>query len=149
MVDTRTPRESQNREKTLRPQAWRPPELLPEVDQQPGYKYRWIRVSTLGKADPRNHSMKLREGWEPVPRAEQPQMDAFLDPGSRFKDNIEVDGLLLCKTPQEYVQQRNDYYANESQRQSDAVDNSFMRESDSRMPLFSERKSEVKFGQGK
>jgi hypothetical protein len=46
--------------------AWKPPELLPEPDKVPGYSYRWIRVSTLNTADPRNLSAKLREGWEPV-----------------------------------------------------------------------------------
>jgi hypothetical protein len=63
MAETRTPREVSNRQQSTRVEAWKPPELLPEPDKQPGYAYRWIRVATLNNADPRNLSAKLREGW--------------------------------------------------------------------------------------
>jgi len=149
MAENRLPREADSRERSARPKAWKPPELLPEPNKQPGFAYRWIRVSTLNKADPRNFSAKLREGWEPVKLSEQPQFELLIDPDSRFKDNIEIGGLLLCKTPEELVDQRNDYYANQSRSQTEAVDNNFMRQSDARMPLFKERKSEVSFGKGK
>jgi hypothetical protein len=46
------------------------------------------------------------------------------------------------------VRQRNDYYAQQSRSQTEAVDNSFMRQSDARMPLFKERKSTTSFGKG-
>ena len=102
----------------------------------------------MNNADPRNLSAKLREGWEPVSVEEQPKFRLLADPNSRFKDNIEVGGLLLCKTPTEFVQQRNDHFAKVTQSQTDAVDNSFMRQSDARMPLFQERKSSSSFGKG-
>lgn len=148
MADNRIPRDSQTREQTARPTSWKRPELLPEPNRMEGYDYRWIRVSLEGAADPRNISSRLREGWEPVPIEEQPQMKFFLDPNSRFKDNIEVGGLLLCKTPKEFVAQRNQHYAQQNEKQSEAVDNSFMRQSDPRMPLFKERKSTTSFGKG-
>ena len=141
MADNRNPREIETRQQTERPMAWKPPELLPEPDKEPGYTYRWIRVSTLNNADPRNLSAKLREGWEPVKIEEQPKFALLADPTSRYKDNIEIGGLLLCKTPIEFVQQRNAYYENISAEQNQAVDNSFMRQSDARMPLFRESKS--------
>ena len=141
MADNRNPREIETRQQTERPMAWKPPELLPEPDKLPGYTYRWIRVSTLNNADPRNLSAKLREGWEPVKIEEQPKFALLADPTSRYKDNIEIGGLLLCKTPNEFVQQRNAYYENISAEQNQAVDNSFMRQSDARMPLFRESKS--------
>jgi hypothetical protein len=72
----------------------------------------------------------------------------FLDPTSRFKDNIEVGGLLLCKSPQELVDQRNAHYANQNRQQVEGVDSNYMRQSDRRMPLFSERKSSTSFGNG-
>jgi hypothetical protein len=151
MADTRDnklTRELETRAVQERPKQWAQPELLPEPDKQPGYNYRWIRVSTMNNADPRNLSAKLREGWEPVPVEEQPKFRLLADPNSRFKDNIEVGGLLLCKTPTEFVQQRNDHFAKVTQSQTDAVDNSFMRQSDARMPLFQERKSSSSFGKG-
>jgi hypothetical protein len=144
----RLARELETRAIQERPKQWAQPELLPEPDKQPGYNYRWIRVSTMNNADPRNLSAKLREGWEPVPIEEQPKFRLLADPQSRFKDNIEVGGLLLCKTPTEFVQQRNDHFAKVTQSQTDAVDNSFMRQSDARMPLFQERKSSSSFGKG-
>jgi hypothetical protein len=126
-----------------------PAELLPEPDKQPGFAYRWIRVSTLNNADPRNISAKMREGWEPVSVEEQPKFQLLVDPNSRFKDSIEIGGLLLCKTPSEFVQQRNDHYAQQTEAQTQAIDNSLMKQSDARMPLFNERKSTVSFGKGK
>ena len=90
----------------------------------------------------------LREGWEPVPVEEQPKFRLLVDPTSRYKDNIEIGGLLLCKTPKEFVQQRNDFYARQTSAQTEAVDNNLMRQSDPRMPLFNERKSSTSFGRG-
>jgi hypothetical protein len=75
-------------------------------------------------------------------------MQLLIDPNSRFKDNIEIGGLLLCKTPEEFVEQRNNFYAKQTDAQAEAVDNNLMRQSDSRMPLFSERKSSSTFGSG-
>jgi len=144
----RTPREIEDRELSSRPKAWAPPEVLPEPDKQPGYAYRWIRVSTLGQSDPRNVSAKLREGWEPVMLEEQPKFRLLSDPNSRFKDNIEIGGLLLCKTPQEFVDQRDSYYAKKAKDDADAVDSTLMRQSDPRMPMFKERKSTISFGKG-
>ena len=73
MAENRMPRSTESRNQTQRPQQWMPPELLPEPDKQPGYKYRWIRVMLTGQADARNISSKIREGWEPVKVEEQPQ----------------------------------------------------------------------------
>jgi hypothetical protein len=146
MTTKRLDREIETRDKSERPQQWAPAELLPEPVKIPGYRYHWVRISTLGAADPRNLSAKLREKWEPVPMEEQPEMQLLIDPNSRFKDNIEIGGLLLCKTPEEFVIQRNAFYAKQTDAQAEAVDNNLMRQSDARMPLFSERKSSSSFG---
>ena len=143
-----TPRDLTTRTLAERPRQWAPAELLPEPDKQPGYAYRWIRTSTLNEADPRNVSSKLREGWEPVGIEEQPKFRLLADPTSRYKDNIEIGGLLLCKTPEEFVEQRNAYFADQARSQTEAVDNNLMRESDPRMPLFKEKKSATSFGRG-
>jgi hypothetical protein len=148
MADNRLTRELETRAVTERPKQWMPPELLPEPDKQAGFAYRWIRVSTLGQADPRNLSAKIREGWEPVRVEEQPKFQLLIDPDSRYKDNIEIGGLLLCKAPEELVGQRAAYYNGQTQAQTEAVDNNLMRQSDPRMPLFKERKSSSSFGKG-
>lgn len=143
---TRAPRKT--RGQVERPKVWQPASTLPEPDKEPGYAYRWVRVATLNEKDPRNISAKLREGWEPVRIEEQPQFRMLVDPDSRFKDNIEVAGLLLCKAPKELMEQRKAYFASKNQAQMESVDNNFMRESDSRMPLFREKRSTTSFGKG-
>jgi hypothetical protein len=148
MAENRLARELETRAVAERPKQWQQPELLPEPDKHPDYAYRWIRVSTLNQADPRNLSAKMREGWEPVPIEEQPKFRLLADPNSRYKENIEIGGLLLCKTPKEFVVQRNDYFAKQTAAQTEAVDNNLMRQSDARMPLFKERKSSTSFGKG-
>ncbi len=148
MATNRLDREVATRATSERPKQWAPAELLPEPDKQAGYAYRWIRTSTLNQLDPRNLSGKLREGWEPVALEEQPKFQLLVDPNSRFKDNIEIGGLLLCKTPEEFVEQRNAHYRIQAENQMDAVDNNLMRQNDPRMPLFNEKKSTVTFGKG-
>jgi len=148
MTTNRNTREIETRDVQERPKQWMPPELLPEPDKQPGYAYRWIRVSTLNAADPRNISSKLREGWEPVGIEEQPKYRLLASGDGKFKDNIEIGGLLLCKTPEEFVAQRTEHYDKQTRAQTDAVDNNLMRQSDPRMPLFNERRSTSTFGKG-
>ena len=143
----RAPRET--RAEAERPKVWQPASTLPEPDKEAGYAYRWIRVASMGQNDPRNISSKLREGWEPVSIKEQPQFQMLVDPDSRFKDNIEVAGLLLCKAPEELMRQRKEYFAAKNQSQMDSVDHNFMRENDARMPLFREKRSTTSFGKGK
>ena len=143
----RAPRET--RAEAERPKVWQPASVLPEPDKQPGYAYRWIRVSSMGKNDAPNVSSKMREGWEPVAIEEQPKFQMLVDPDSRFKNNIEVAGLLLCKAPEELMRQRKEFFANKNQAQMESVDNNFMRENDARMPLFREKRSTTSFGKGK
>jgi hypothetical protein len=130
-------------------EAWAPPELLPTPDPEPGYAFRWVRVSTLNTADPLNISAKRREGWEPVKASEHPELQYHIDSDSNTKDVVVIGGLMLCKTPAEFVQQRNAYYQKQANDQMTAVDNNLMRQSDPRMPLFNERKSTTTFGSGK
>ena len=149
MATNKLARELDTRMTAERPKQWQQPELLPEPDKQPGYSYRWIRVSTLDQSDARNLSAKLREGWEPVSVEEQPQFSLLVDPNSRFKDKIEIGGLLLCMTPEEFVEQRNKHFQKQTDAQTLAVDNNLMRQSDARMPIFKEGRSDVSFGKGK
>jgi hypothetical protein len=149
MATNKLARELDTRMTAERPKQWQQPELLPEPDKQPGYSYRWIRISTLDQSDARNLSAKLREGWEPVSVEEQPQFSLLVDPNSRFKDKIEIGGLLLCKTPEEFVSQRNNHFQKQTDAQTLAVDNNLMRQSDARMPIFKEGRSDVSFGKGK
>lgn len=141
-------RHAETRDYSMRPAKWAPAQLLPDPEPESGWKFRWVRLATLNNPDPTNISSKLREGWEPVKASTQPKLRFLADPKSRFPDSIEIGGLLLCKTPVEFVEDRDAYYRNQSEAQMTSVDNTYMRESDPRMPLFKERSSKVTFGKG-
>jgi len=142
----REDRAPESRVMAERPKQWAPPTLLPDPKPQDGWSYRWIRISTLGQNDPTNISAKLREGWEPVRAEDHPEVHVYSDADSRFKDNIVIGGLMLCKTPSEFVQQRDAFYQKQTDGQMNSIDSHFMRENNPKMPLFKERRSEVSFG---
>ena len=149
MAENRLSRELENRENVARKKAWVPPQTLPTPDEKDGWVFRWIRTSMLGQLDPTNTSAKFREGWEPVKAEDHPELMHQADPGSRYKGNVEVGGLLLCKAPSDLMKQRDDYYRQQTRSQIESVDNSFLRTEDKRMPLFNERRSTTSFGKGK
>lgn len=150
MAENRLTREMENRDNAKRTQAWTPPQLLPTPNPIPGWTFKYVRTSLMGTADPTTTSARFREGWEPCKAEDHPELMHLADQNSKFKGNIEIGGLLLCKAPTEMVQQRKEYYAKQNQAQMDAVDNNFMRsQSDDRMPLFNEKRSSVSFGRGK
>ena len=148
MADNRLDRELETREKTARKTAWKRPEVLPSPNEEEGYVYRWIRVSSRGNVDAMNVSSKLREGWEPVKASDHPEITLVTIENDRFKDNVVIGGLMLCKAPKEMVEERNAYYKEQADNQMSSVDNNLMRENDPRMPLFNDRKSKVTFGKG-
>ena len=144
----RTPRELDTRAKMERPVKWTPPQLLPDPSPEAGYAFRWIRLSTLNNADALNVSSKFREGWEPVKASDHPEIRLMSSVKNQFPDSVEIGGLLLCKTPVEFTEQRDAHFRNITNTQMESVDNNFMRENDPRMPLFKERSTKVSFGKG-
>jgi len=102
----------------------------------------------MGQPDGQNVSAKFREGYEACNIDEYPEMMHLASQDSRFKGNIEIGGLLLCRIPEEFLKQRAAYYEAQNKAQVDSVDNNFLRENDPRMPLFADKKSKVTFGSG-
>ena len=66
----------------------------------------------------------------------------------RFKGNIEVGGLLLCRIPEEFMDQRAAHFEAQNKAQMESVDNNFLRDNDPRMQKFAERATKVSFGSG-
>ena len=147
-TQTREKREVETRDRAERPKKWKPPQLLPDPNPEPGFAFRWIRISTLNAPDASNISTKFREGWAPVKASEHPEVVVLGGSQTRFPDSIEIGGLLLCKIPVEFTEDRDAYYLDQANAQMNSVDNNFMRESDPRMPMFKERTSKVTFGKG-
>ncbi len=146
-IDPRATRDSGTRSEFQRAAAWAPAELLPSFNKVPGWAYRWVRTSMLGQADAMNVSAKMREGWEPVQLADHPEMKLLASDG-HSKGTVEIGGLILCKIPQEFMDDRDAHYRKKTQDQTDAIDHNYMKESDSRMPLFKEGRSTTTFGNG-
>ena len=143
----RTPRSLETRETGERKSSWKRSSMLPTPDPRDGISFRWIRTSTLGNADMTNVSRRFREHYTPVLAGDHPELHILSDIDSRFKDNVEVGGLLLCSIPTEFVQARIEGQLQTAQNQSDAVDRNYMRESDPRMPVLRpERSSKTSFG---
>jgi hypothetical protein len=148
-MTSRTPRETQTREKTERKKSWAPASRIPSPDSEDGYSFRYIRTSMMGQADNTNVSAKFREGWEPVRAEDHPELKVMSDIDSRFDGNVEVGGLLLCKNSKENVDARKEYLQDINDRQMESVDNNYMRENDPRMPMLRpERSTKVSFGSG-
>lgn len=149
MSDPRAPRSVDTRETAKRPMTWQQPSLLPDPEPRAGWVYRWIRTAVFGQADPANISRQFREGWEPVKVEEHPEFRHARDMNSKFKDGIEIGGLLLCRIPEEVIKQRQAHFDKLAKDQLRAVDNNYMRENDPRMPLLRpERRTDVQFGGG-
>lgn len=147
---SRKPRSTETRETEARQVSWKPAHDLPVPNPIDGYGFRWIRISMMGNPDPANMARSRREGWVPCKASDHPEISsdfaAFgLAPSS---DLIEIGGLVLCKAPREMLDQRDAYYADMTQKQTQSVDNNLFRENDPRMPLFREGKSKVSFGSG-
>lgn len=128
----------------MRPAVYVPPSTLPTPDPRPGIVYRWVATAILGQADPANVSKRMREGWEPVKASDHPELHI---PGNA-SGNVEIGGLMLCRGTTEQAKARDAYYNRQAEQQMESVDNNLMQQSDPRMPLFKERRSEVSRGRG-
>ena len=148
MAEERTPREAESRIAEERPSdSWLPASILPNPDPVDGWVFRWIRTSTLGKADNTNVSQKFREGWIPVKAEDHPELEVMSDIDSRFSGNIEIGGLLLCKAPEDKVKKRDEYFEQMASSQMESVDNNFLKQNDPRMPVLQpERSTRTTFG---
>lgn len=143
----RTPRTTESRENTQRRKGWSRPSALPTPEPRDGLKFRWIRTATLGNSDNTNVSSRFREGYTPVKAADHPELKIVSDFDSRFKDNIEVGGLLLCSIPAEIAEERIQGQLEQARHAQEAVDRNFLRENDPRMPVLNpERSTRTSFG---
>ena len=146
---TKLTRELDSRETQTRPiTEWAPPQLLPTPDKREGWAHRWVRTSTLGTSDPMNISAKRREGFEPVKAEDYPELMSHASIDGQFKGSIEIGGLVLCRAPAEFMEQRTAHYSKLNNSQMESVDNNFMAQNDPRMPMFKERSTKVTFGKG-
>jgi hypothetical protein len=144
MANNRTPREQEARENNATRYVYKPASSLPDPTPDPDYEFYWVATAINGQDNGTNVSQKFRDGWVPVKAVDHPELQI-----QGNKDgNVEVGGLLLCKKPKEMAEARREYFEQKARNQMESVDNSFMRNSDARMPLFADRKSTTTKGSG-
>ena len=153
--DDRMPRDMETRKHQERPKAWKMPSALElpeeaiEEAMSQGIVYRWVRESIVGQDDKTNVSKRFREGFVPVRPEELPGFhDLPIVDDGRHAGVIGVGGLTLRKIAKEIADQRNEYFANQTNNQMRAVENDLMREENPAMPISREMKSRVTFGGG-
>jgi hypothetical protein len=147
----KTPRSAQTRDKATRPTSWKPPSQLDAPPCPDGYKQRWLRHRVNGADDTKNINARLREGWELV-RADQYSdglYSAYNGGIKAYEGVISVGDLLLARIPEEIVNQRNDYYTQKTNQQTEAWETDPLREQHPSMPINADRQSRVTFGGNK
>ena len=144
----RKPREATSRAKTQRRKPWAPQSKLEAPEAPAGFQHRWVRTALRGEDDKTNVHAKMREGWEPVRADEYPDLAENYPVIEEGKNAgvIGVGGLMLCRIPEETVEERTDYYREQTRNQMKAVDENLMREQHPSMPIHSDRQSRVTFG---
>jgi len=143
--ENKTPRAVQTREKTTRRKPWAPPSSLDAPPAPDGFKHRWIRAEVMGIDDNKNLSSRLREGFELV-RADSDTQYPTIQEG-KYKGVIGVGGLLLARIPVEIVEERMDYFAQQTQDKETAISNDLLKEEHPSMPISKpDRQSRVTFG---
>jgi hypothetical protein len=151
MAENRLNRNLDTRDKTERTKKWQRASTLPDPDPRDGWGHRWVRLSMMGTSDPGNLSRKLREGWEPVVAKDYPEIQQLLIENEKFKDNIVMGGLMLCRAPIEMLEDRASQIEHTTKQEMESANNHFMSQNDPRMPLFNESRTtrgKMTFGPG-
>ena len=145
----KTPRASEDRDKTKRPVEWPPPSSLDAPPAPDGFRHRWIRSESLGFDDQKNISGRLRSGYTLVMASEFKDQGYPVVESGKYTGVIGVGGLLLARVPNEIAKARQKFYADKAKDQDDAVKTDLLRDQHPSMPITVDRHSTQTFGGGK
>jgi hypothetical protein len=145
----KTPRASETRAKTNRPQVWTPPSSLDAPPAPDGYRHRWLRAESLGFDDTKNITGNLRSGYELVRADEYPDSQYPEIKDGKYAGVIGVGGLVLARIPEEIAKSREEYFKKRTQERTEAAENDPLKEQHPSMPISNERQTRVTFGGSK
>jgi len=143
---SRKPRSASSRNTTSQRKPWTPPQVLETPPAPDGMRYRWIRTAIRGEDDKTNVHKRMREGFEPVHPSEVEGYSLPVIDEGKNAGTVGHGGLMLAKIPEETAQERNAYFAQQTDNQMSAVDNDLMKDEHPSMPISRERKTKVSFG---
>ena len=104
----------------------------------------------LGHSDAKNVHARFREGYEPVRADKYPNFKAPVIDSGQHKGVIGVGGLILCRIPEELVEQRKAYFKKRTESLTESVENEPLKEQHPSMPISKpERQTRVTFGGSK
>ena len=142
---TRTPRSQETRERTERPRTWNAGNILPEVQPRDGWAFKWVRLSDKGVEDKKNFSQRLYQGYEPVRVEDFPELAHEV----RFSENkglVERGGLVLCKIPQEVVDDRTRQIREKTEAKLESAESDYMRDPGEYAERLYKKRRDVVFG---
>jgi hypothetical protein len=99
----------------------------------------------MGFDDTKNIQGKLREGYELVRADEYPDQFPSYKEG-KYAGIIGHGGLVLARVPEEIVDSRNEYFAQQTREKNEALERDLKREQHKSMPIQQDRSSRVQFG---
>lgn len=142
-MTTRSPRTTESRDTEMRPDMWKPPELIPTVPPSKDYGFRWVRATIGGESDAPNMDYSFRMGWRPATPDDVPELAHLQGKDGRGEDIIVYGGLILCKMPLAQIGQRDAYYRQVANNQMTSVNQQLKDQAreDKRMPLFNQSTS--------
>lgn len=121
--------------KMKRSYNYEPPKLLEAPAPPPGMKYHWVRTETHGQPDASNFARRRRQGYVPVSKEELPEeFHAPTIEHGNFDGYVGVQGLVLCKIPEEKAEQIREYSEAKAARMEEAVRSNWMNDKDPHMP---------------
>ena len=142
----KTPRASQTRSKTERPKVWTPPSALDAPEPPKGFKHRWLRAESLGYDDSKNVQGRRRSGYELVRADEYTEGQYPSYKEGKYAGIIGHGGLVLARVPEEIVDSRTEYFAQQTKDRNEALDRDLKREQHPSMPIDQKRQTSVTFG---
>ena len=142
----KTPRASQTRSKTERPKVWTPPSALDAPEPPKGFKHRWLRAESLGYDDSKNVQGRIRSGYELVRADEYTEGQYPSYKEGKYAGIIGHGGLVLARVPEEIVDSRTEYFAQQTKDRNEALDRDLKREQHPSMPIAQKRQTSITFG---
>lgn len=124
------------------------PELVTQRFADQGMGLRWIRITLKNEEDYQNIGKRQAEGWEFVDPNEVPEMlsTSFVREGGRYAGTVCRGDLALAKMPLELARSRQEFYEGRSREMVEAVNAQLMRNSDSKMPISNNSRTNVSRG---
>jgi|TARA_R110000796_G_scaffold37491_10_gene94588 hypothetical protein len=113
-----------------------------------GYALKWVRISVRGEEDTKNIGVRLNEGWEFVTEEECPAMAQHfkgLDTG-RLSGCVIRGDVALAKMPLDLREARLSRTQERTRILNEAVNNTLMRDNDSRAPITNASRTRARTG---